>query len=145
MLAREQYAATRASYAETAGKVAAVRAAALQEEAEYPHAAVWWWLRGEAYREREVDFCPIDKTPYTWTWMVMPLALCSSLENDVALGAIPIATHLRWGQGRSSRRELRDGRWHEVSHESELNRRFRYWTDAKPRRGSSGSVSFSMI
>jgi len=62
--------------------------------------------------------------------MVMPLALCSSLETDVALGAIPIATHPRWGQGRSSRRELRDGRWHEVSHASELSMRFRYWADA---------------
>ena len=130
VVARQQYGTTRASYAETAEEVAAVRAAAQQEEAEYPHTAVWRWLHGEAYCQPEVDFCPIDKAPYSWTWMVMPLALCSSLETDVGLGAIPIATHPRWGQGRSSRRELRDGRWHEVSHESELSRRFRDWADA---------------
>ena len=129
-VAREQYAATRASYTKTAEEGVAVRAAAQQEEAEYPHTAVWRWLRREAYREPKVDFCPIDKAPYTWTWMVMPLALCSSFKTDVALGAIPIATLPRWGQGRSSRRELRDGRWHEVLHESELSRRFRYWADA---------------
>ena len=111
-------------------EVAAVRAATQQEEAKYPHAAVWLWLHGEAYQQPAVDFCPIDKAPYSWTWMVMPLALCSSLETDVALGAIPIATHPLWGQGRSSRRELRDGRWQEVSHESELSRRFRYWAGA---------------
>jgi hypothetical protein len=99
VVARQQYGTTRASYAETAEEVAAVCAAAQQEEEEYPHTAVWRWLHGEAYREPEVDFCPIDKAPYSWTWMVMPLALCSSLETDVVLGAILIATHPRWGQG----------------------------------------------
>ena len=83
VVAREQYAATRASYAETVEEALAVRAAAQQEEAEYPRTAVWQWLRGEAYREPEVDFCPIDKAPYTLTWMVMPLTLCSSLKTDV--------------------------------------------------------------
>ena len=86
---------------ETAEEVTAARSAAQQEEAEYSHTAVWQWLRGEVYHEPKVDFCPIDKAPYTWAFMVMPLALCSSLETDVALGAIPIATYPRWGQGRS--------------------------------------------
>ena len=149
VVAREQYAATRASYARTAEEWVPVRTAAQREEAEYPHTAVWRWLRGEAYREPEVDFCPIDKAPYTWTWMVMPLALCSSLKTDVALGAIPIATHPRWGQGRSSRRELRDARWHEVSHKCERSRQYRYWAGAEPQTrhcdGSSGSANSSMI
>ena len=82
VVVREQYAATRASHAETAVAVAAVRAAAQQEEAEYPHTAAWRWLREEAYREPEVDFCPIDKAPYTWTWMVMPLARPLFLAQD---------------------------------------------------------------
>ena len=60
---------------------------------------MWWWLHREAYREPEVDFCPIDEAPYSWMWMVMLLALCSSLKMDVVLGAIPITTHLQWGQG----------------------------------------------